>query len=406
MAARKTAGGTAARNASTVPVGRPAEGADRNQRARRGDRRRAAPGRPTLVCGPAGCGKTLLAMEFLVRGASRSSASPACSWRSRRRPRNCRRTSRRSGSTSTSSMRERSSRSTTCASSGARSRRPASTTSKGCSSASATRSTPIGAKRVVLDTIETLFAAFSTTAILRAELRRLFRWLKDGGSPRSSPASAGDGTLTRHGIEEYVSDCVIVLDHRVTEQIATRRLRILKYRGSHHGTNEYPFLIGETGVSVLPITSLGLEHDASSERLSTGVARLDAMLGGRGYSAAARILVSGTRGHGQVQRRPPVLRRRLPARRARAVLRLRGIRGQIVRNMRSIGMDLEQWVDQGLLRFQCVRPEPLGLEAHLSSMQAGRGVRALGRRDGPDHRTLAAGASRTSRPCSPGRSTS
>src|SRR5947209_18195487 len=137
----------------------------------------------------------------------------------------------------------------------------------------------IGAKRVVLDTIETLFGGISNQAILRAELRRLFRWLKDRGVTAVITGERGDGALTRQGLEEYVSDCVILLDHRVTDQLSTRRLRIVKYRGTLHGTNEYPFLIDESGISVLPITSLGLEHEVSDERISTGVPRLDTMLG-------------------------------------------------------------------------------------------------------------------------------
>src|SRR5258706_8166819 len=157
----------------------------------------------------------------------------------------------------------------------------------------------VGAKRVVIDTIETLFGAFSNTAILRSELRRLFGWLKERGVTAVITGERGEATLTRHGIEEYVSDCVIVLDHRVTEQTSTRRLRILKYRGSLHGTNEYPFLIGETGVSVLPITSLGLRHTGSAERVSTGGARLDAMLGAGGFYKGSTILVTGTAGTGK-----------------------------------------------------------------------------------------------------------
>jgi len=157
----------------------------------------------------------------------------------------------------------------------------------------------VGAKRVVIDTIETLFGAFSDATILRSELRRLFAWLKDRGITAVITGERGDGTLTRNGIEEYVSDCVIVLDHRVTEQASTRRLRILKYRGSLHGTNEYPFLIGESGVSVLPITSFGLRHHVSDERVSTGVPRLDAMLGDGGFYKGSTVLVNGTPGTGK-----------------------------------------------------------------------------------------------------------
>ncbi len=157
----------------------------------------------------------------------------------------------------------------------------------------------VGAKRVVIDTIEILFGAFSNTAILRSELRRLFAWLKERGVTAVITGERGDGTLTRHGIEEYVSDCVIVLDHRVTEQTSIRRLRILKYRGSLHGTNEYPFLIGSNGISVLPITSLGLQHAAPIERVSTGIPTLDEMLDGAGIFRGSSVLISGTAGTGK-----------------------------------------------------------------------------------------------------------
>jgi len=226
----------------------------------------------------------------------------------------------------------------------------------------------IGARRVVLDTIESLFAGLANQSILRAELRRLFRWLKDRGVTAMITGERGEGTLTRQGLEEYVSDAVIVLDHRVTEQISTRRLRIVKYRGSAHGTNEYPFLIDEDGLSVLPVTSIGLTHDASSERISTGVARLDMMLGGRGYFRGSTILVSGTAGAGKSS---------LAAHFLDAACR-RGERclafvfeespQQVVRNMRSIGIDLQRWVERGLLEFHAARPSLHGLEMHLSRM--------------------------------------
>ena len=226
----------------------------------------------------------------------------------------------------------------------------------------------IGAKRVVLDTIESLFSGLSNAAILRAELRRLFRWLKDKGVTAIITGERGEGQLTRHGLEEYVSDCVILLDHRVTENISTRRLRIVKYRGSVHGTNEYPFLIDETGISVLPVTSLGLQHEVSSERISTGIARLDNMLGGQGYYRGSSILISGTAGTGKTS---------MAAHFADAACR-RGEKclyfafeesqGQMVRNMRSIGIDLEPWIKQGLLHFHAARPTLSGLEMHLTTM--------------------------------------
>ena len=226
----------------------------------------------------------------------------------------------------------------------------------------------IGARRVVLDTIESLFAGLSNQTILRAELRRLFRWLKDRGVTAVITGERGDGMLTRQGLEEYVSDAVILLDHRVNDQVSTRRLRIVKYRGSAHGTNEYPFLIDEEGIAILPVTSLGLAHAAASERISSGIERLDTMLEGKGYYRGSTILVSGTAGAGKSS---------ISAHFADAACR-RGERalvflfeespGQLVRNMRSIGIDLQQWVDRGLLRFYAARPSLYGLEMHLSQM--------------------------------------
>lgn len=226
----------------------------------------------------------------------------------------------------------------------------------------------IGAKRVVLDTIEAIFGSLPNPSILRAELRRLFRWLKEKGVTAIVTGERGDGTLTRQGLEEYVSDCVILLDHRTREQISTRRLQIIKYRGSTHGTNEYPFLIDETGISVLPITSIGLQHKASLDRVSSGVPGLDTMLGGKGYFRGTSILVSGTAGTGKSS---------LAAHFVDAACR-RGERCMyftteespdlIVRNMRSIGIDLAPWVKKGLLSFDATRPTFHGLEMHLLRM--------------------------------------
>jgi circadian clock protein KaiC len=226
----------------------------------------------------------------------------------------------------------------------------------------------IGAKRIVLDTIEVLFSALENQGILRAELQRLFRWLKDKGVTAIITAERGEGRITRFGLEEYVADCVIQLDHRLTEQVSTRRLRIVKYRGTLHGTNEYPFLIGKNGISVLPITSLGLEHKISAERVSTGVKELDDMLGGKGFYRGSTILITGTAGTGKSS---------LAAAFVDAACR-RGERclyfafeesaGQILRNMCSIGIDLEPHVKKGLLQFHATRPTLYGLEMHLVTM--------------------------------------
>jgi circadian clock protein KaiC len=228
----------------------------------------------------------------------------------------------------------------------------------------------IGARRVVLDSIEALFAGQLNPAILRSELRRLFHWLKQRGLTAIITGERGTTTLTRHGLEEYISDCVIVLDHRLTDLVATRRLRIVKYRGSRHGTNEYPFLVGDDGISILPVTSMSLQHHASDERVSSGIPRLDTMLDGRGYYRGSSVLVTGTAGTGKTS---------LAAHLADAAS-CRGERvlyfafeepaEQIVRNMRSIGLDLEPWVRQGLLQFSAARPTAYGLEVHLATIHS------------------------------------
>ena len=226
----------------------------------------------------------------------------------------------------------------------------------------------VDARRVVLDSIDSLFAGIPNIAIVRSELTRLFAWLKEHGLTAVITAERGDNGITRNGVEEYVSDCVIVLDHRVIEQSSTRRLRVVKYRGSTHGTNEYPFLIDRDGITVLPVTSLGLAQIASTERVSSGVASLDAMLEGRGYFKGSSILLGGSAGTGKTS---------IAAHFAEAACR-RGERcvffsfeespSQLARNMGSIGIDLQTWVDEGLLRFHAARPSLQGLEPHLALM--------------------------------------
>ncbi len=223
----------------------------------------------------------------------------------------------------------------------------------------------IGAKRVVLDTIENLFSGLSNTAILRSELRRLFHWLKDKGVTAIITAERGEGRLTRQGLEEYVSDCVILLDHRVIDQVSTRRLRIVKYRGSLHGTNEYPFLIDEDGISVLPITSLDLEKQVTSERVSSGIQALDKMMGGKGFFKGSSILVSGTAGTGKTSIAAYFANATCNAGKRCIYFAFEESPRQIVRNMKSIGMDLQKHVDSGMLRFHASRPTLYGLEMHL-----------------------------------------
>jgi circadian clock protein KaiC len=227
----------------------------------------------------------------------------------------------------------------------------------------------VGARRVVIDTIENLFGALPDVAVLRAELHRLFRWLRSKGVTTVITGERGDGTLTRQGIEEYVSDCVIALDHRVVEQSSTRRLRIVKYRGSLHGTNEYPFLIGRDGLSVLPITTKRTRYQVSTDRVSTGVQRLDEMLGGGGFYAASSILVSGSAGTGKSTLGAQFCAAAC-ARGERAMyFAFEESQEEIIRNMQSVGIDLEAALASGLLHFRCSRPSRLGLEAHLLEMQ-------------------------------------
>jgi circadian clock protein KaiC len=226
-----------------------------------------------------------------------------------------------------------------------------------------------GAKRVAIDNVEALFAAFSRPALVRSELRRLFRWLKDQGLTTVITGERGEGTLTRHGIEEYLSDCVVVLDDRVVQDVATRRLRVLKYRGSHHGRNEYPFLIGADGLEVLPITSLGLNKEVSAERVSTGVPGLDEMLGGDGVFRGSGILVSGSSGTGKTTIGASFAD--AACRRGEVVLffSFEESEAEIHRNMASVGLDLAHWAERGLLHFHCERPTTRGLEDHLAMMQ-------------------------------------
>jgi len=225
----------------------------------------------------------------------------------------------------------------------------------------------IEAKRVVLDTIETLFLGLPNPLVLRGHLQRLLHWLKRKGVTTIITAERGDGTLTRQGFEEYVSDCVILLDHRVKEQASIRRLRIVKYRGSTHGTNEYPFLIDEDGFSVLPVTSLGLAHDSSHRRISTGIPRLDTMLSGKGYFRNTTVLVSGTAGTGKTSIAAQFVE--AACQRGERVLffTYEESPAQLMRNMRSIGIALEPWVKKGLLQFHASRPSLYGLETHLTT---------------------------------------
>jgi len=321
-------------------------------------------GRPTLVCGGAGCGKTLFAMEFLIRGATQFNEPGAFI------------TFEETGEELAANVRslgfdldalitanrialdhvrvEPSEIAET-----------GDFDLEGLFLRLGLAIDTVGAKRVVLDTIESLFGGFTNQALLRSELRRLFRWLKDKGVTAVITGERGDGQLTRQGLEEYVSDCVILLDNRVNDQISTRRLRIVKYRGTSHGTNEYPFIIDDKGMSVLPVTSLGLSHEVSNERMPSGVARLDTMLGGKGYYRGSSILISGTAGTGKTSLAAHFAAQTCRRGERCLYLAFEESPSQLFRNMRSIGIDLEPFVKKGLLKMHASRPTLFGLEMHL-----------------------------------------
>ena len=324
-------------------------------------------GRPTLVCGGPGCGKTILAMEFLINGA-RQFGEPGVFL----------------------SFEETVDDLTQNLASLGFDLRPLSAHRK--LSLDYVRVEPnevqetgaynldglfirlghaidaIGAKRVVLDTIETLFAGLSQTGLLRAELRRLFDWLRTKDVTAIVTGERGDGGMTRHGLEEYITDCVILLDHRVNEQNATRRLRVVKYRGSTHGANEAPFFIDESGISVLPITSLGLQYRAVPGRLSTGVKDLDGMLGGKGYFRGSSILVSGSAGTGKTSLAAYFVNAACGRGESSLYFAFEESASQIARNLRAIGLHLQPWLREGRLQIHAARPTISGLEGHLSAM--------------------------------------
>ena len=227
----------------------------------------------------------------------------------------------------------------------------------------------IGAKRVALDTLEVLFSGFENEVILRSELRRLFSWLKEKGVTAVVTGERGESSLTRYGLEEYVADCVILLDNRMQDQISTRRLRIIKYRGSKHGTNEYPFLIEEDGISVLPITSLSLEHEVSTERVSSGIERLDTMLEGQGFYRGSTVLISGTAGTGKTSFAAEFTRATCERGERCLYFAFEESSSQIVRNMQSIGIDYQPYIDANLMEISAFRPMTYGLEMHLIAMR-------------------------------------
>lgn len=322
-------------------------------------------GRPTLVCGGAGCGKTLLAMEFLVRGAT-DFGEPGVFIAFEETAEELTQNVASLGF----DLNDLVARGQLALDFVAVERSELEQTGDFDLSGLFIRLgyaiDSIGAKRVVLDTIETIFAGLPNPLILRAELRRLFRWLKDKGVTAIITGERGDGQLTRQGLEEYVSDCVITLDHQQRDQTWTRRLRVLKYRGSSHGTNDYPFLIDANGISVTPITSLGLDHPVSTERISSGVARLDTMLGDNGFFRGSSVLVSGTAGTGKSSLAGHFAAATCARGERTLYFAFEEPAAQIQRNMSTIGLDLARWTKQDLLRFHAARPSFTGLEMHLT----------------------------------------
>lgn len=325
-------------------------------------------GRPTLICGGAGCGKTLLSMQFLIRGITEYGESGV--FMSFEEPSKDLSLNVKSLGFDLEQLKadkklvvdhvrvERS-----------EIEEAGEYDLDGLFVRLGYAIDTVKAKRVVLDTIESLFAGLENQAILRAELRRLFHWLKEKGVTAIITGERGNGTLTRQGLEEYVSDCVIMLDHRVIEQVSTRRLRVIKYRGSTHGTNEYPFLIDKDGISVLPITSLKLDNTVSSDIVSTGVPGLDEMFEKGGFYRGSNILVSGTAGTAKTTIAAYFADQQCLKKEKTVYFAFEESPQQLVRNMKSIGIDLDRHIRNGYLEIHSSRPSLNGLELHLLTLR-------------------------------------
>ena len=320
-------------------------------------------GRPTLICGSAGCGKTLFAMHFLVHGAEIGEPGVFVSFEETQEELEQNfsslgldlKTLEEQGKFSVEYIYlERSEIEET-----------GEFDLEGLFIRLAYAVEKIGAKRIVLDTLEALFSGLPNEFILRAELRRLFAWLKSQGLTAIITGERGENALTRYGLEEYVADCVILLDNPVTNKISTRNLRIMKYRGSSHGSNEYPFLIDADGISVLPITSLMLEHQAPNQIIPTGIPRLDSMLGNKGFYKGSSVLITGAAGNGKSSLAAIFADNTCKNGNKCLYFAFEESPKQIIRNMRSIGIDLKPWIDKGLLKFHSTRPTLYGLETHL-----------------------------------------
>ncbi len=324
-------------------------------------------GRPTLICGGPGCGKTLMSIEFLVKGAMRYN-EPGVFMAFEEKADELTANVASLGFDLNKLQKQKKLKIDHVHIDRSEIEETGEFDLDGLFIRLGHAIDSIGAKRVVLDTIENLFGGLENQAILRAELRRLFHWLKEKGVTAIITGEKGDGSLTRNGLEEYVSDCVILLDHRIINQISTRRLRIIKYRGSFHGTNEYPFLIDEDGITVLPVTSLKLDKKVSSQRVSTGIPTLDEMFGGKGFYKGSSILVSGSAGTGKTSIAASFAHAICTKKEKCMFFAFEESPQQIIRNMRSIGFNFNQHIEKKLLEFHSFRPGLYGLEMHLSNI--------------------------------------
>lgn len=324
-------------------------------------------GRPTLVCGSAGCGKSLLGIEFLIRGIMQF-GEPGVLMTFEENSEDIKKNVASLGFNLDELIRNKKLFIDYVTVNRQEIEENGEYDLEGLFIRMDYAIRSVGAKRVMLDTIETLFSGLTNQAVLRSEIARLFKWLKDKGMTTVITGERGEGALTRQGLEEYVSDCVILLDHRIIDQISTRRMRVVKYRGSVHGTNEYPFLIDEKGLSVLPITSFGLNHKASNERISSGIPRLDTMLGGRGFFRGSSVLVSGSSGTGKSTISAHFANASCERGEQCLYFAFEESQEQIIRNMKSIGLDLAKHVKSGLLRIFPARPSLHGVEMHLAVM--------------------------------------
>jgi circadian clock protein KaiC len=321
-------------------------------------------GRPTIVCGGPGCGKTMFAMEFLIRGATEF-GEPGVLMTFEETGEEMSRNVESLGFNLQSLVDKKKLFLDYVRIEPSEIQETGEYDLEGLFVRLQHAVESVGAKRVVLDTVEAIFSGFANAGMLRAEIRRLFRWLKDRGLTTVITAERGEGTLTRYGLEEYVSDCVVSLDHRVNDQISTRRMRIVKYRGSSHGTDEYPFLIDKKGFSVLPLSSIRLDHKVSKDRISSGIKDLDTMLEGRGFYKGSSILVSGTSGSGKSTVAAHFANETCRSGKRAMYIAFEESSAQVTRNMRSVGINLAQYIKNGLLEFHAWRPSQHGLEMHL-----------------------------------------